>query len=153
MSDVFICDSCGSDEFKIKTNEVHGYGIWCNKCNKFIKWTGKGRERKKKNNPNYRKLHKKDGELVCELCGISESEAKEMGFHFAEDHIIAEEFGGDDTFENSRPLCSICHYEKTARENRTRGIKKLLEKINTPKEKSIDLKHTLNENNFDDILF
>jgi 5-methylcytosine-specific restriction endonuclease McrA len=54
------------------------------------------------------------------------TEAKKMGHHFAIDHAEAEQFGGKDNFENTRPLCSACHYLKTALEFKTKGIRKLL---------------------------
>ncbi len=45
------------------------------------------------------------------------------------DRIIAGDYGAD-SFENSQPLCSPCHYLKTALEHRTRGLKKYLEDRN-----------------------
>ncbi len=118
---------CGATAFTLEISDLHGFGVRCAKCGKFIRWTGKSRE--KKNNPKHRKKHRKDGEMTCDWCGISESEAKEMGLHFQIDHREAEDFGGSDDFENTRPLCSACHYEKTAKEHTTRGVKKLLEKL------------------------
>ena len=119
---------CGWNHFILKHNEIHGYGIWCVNCGKFQRWTGKGKE--KKATTKHRKKYRKNGEMVCDLCGITESEAKQMEMHFEIDHREAEQFGGKDEFENTRPLCSACHYDKTARENRTKGIRKLLERMN-----------------------
>jgi hypothetical protein len=120
------CKYCGSMNLTGKKSDLHGYGVWCGRCKRHLFWTGKGSEKKKKNNPKFRKQHKKEGLLVCEWCGIDESEAKKMGQHFTIDHVIAEDFGGEDNFDNSRPICSACHYLKTALEHRTRGIKKIL---------------------------
>ena len=126
--------NCGVDSFYLEPHDLHGFGVRCVGCDKFIRWTGKGKEPKKVNNPKHRHQHKKDGEMYCDWCGISESEAKEMGMHFTIDHKVAEDFGGEDTIENTRPLCSACHYEKTAKEHRTRAIKKLLEQMKERKQ-------------------
>lgn len=130
MTDKLKCD-CGSEEFTLQQSDLHGFGVRCANCGKFNRWTGKGKE--KKNNPKYRRIKRAEGELVCDLCGITEPEAKEMGLHFAMDHRVAEQFGGADSEENIRPLCSACHYEKTAIEHRARAVKKLLEQLNERK--------------------
>lgn len=121
------CDSCGFITFTLEASDLHGYGIRCSGCNKFIRWTGRGKE--KKNNPQHRKKHRADGEMVCDWCGMSESEARELGVHFAIDHREAEQFGGSDDFENTRPLCSVCHYGKTAAEHKTKAIRKIISKM------------------------
>ena len=118
---------CGCSAFTLTSNEIHGFGVRCATCGKFQRWTGRGKE--KKSTIKHRERHRKNGEMVCDLCGITESEAKQMGMHFEIDHREAEQFGGKDEFENTRPLCSACHYDKTARENRTKGIRKLLERL------------------------
>lgn len=130
------CAECGSTSFILQPSDLHGFGVRCASCGKFSRWTGKGKE--KKNNPKHRKRHRKEGEMVCDWCGITESDAKEMGLHFAIDHREAEDFGGTDEFENTRPLCSACHYEKTAAEHRSRGIMKLLEKLQERKKMFTD---------------
>ena len=117
---------CGSFWWELdKTHyDLHGYGVRCAKCKKFLKWTGKGKADK---NPKHRAKHKTNGELVCDWCGITEAEAKKMGQHFTVDHAEARQFGGEDKFENTRPLCSSCHYLKTALEHKTKGIRRLLD--------------------------
>jgi len=146
---------CECELFILEASNVHGFGVRCAKCGKFNRWTGKGKE--KKNNPKHRKRHRKEGEMICDWCGISESEAKEMGLHFQIDHREAEDFGGSDEYENTRPLCSACHYEKTAKEHTTRGVKRLLEKLEQRKEtfegyaKRED--STLKPEDFKDVLF
>jgi len=125
------CNECGAEEFKLEPSDIHGFGVRCSKCGRFSRWTGKPKE--KKNNPKFRREHRKHGERYCDFCGISESEAKEMGLHFQEDHRLAEQFGGEDEIENVRPLCSACSYMKNALEHRTKAIKKLLEKLSDSK--------------------
>lgn len=110
-----IC-KCGCTAFALEASDMHGFGVRCAKCGKFNRWTGKGRE--KKNNPKHRKKHRAEGEMVCDWCGISESEAAAMGLRFEIDHREAESFGGSDDFENTRPLCSACHCKKQRRRTR-----------------------------------
>jgi predicted RNA-binding Zn-ribbon protein involved in translation (DUF1610 family) len=121
------CSSCGSTDWKHERSDIHGVGYRCSNCNKFGGWSGKGKGKAK--NPKFAARHKQaaNGVRTCAHCGISEVEAKECGWHFTTDHILAEEFGGEDTLDNTQSLCSLCHYEKTVREHRTRGIKKFLE--------------------------
>lgn len=122
--------TCGSQQWKLDRChfDLHGFKIVCSKCNKFLRWTGK--EKAKRHNPAFAARHRANscGVRFCDLCGLSEDEAKLFGWHFTTDHRLAEEFGGEDTLENSRSLCSPCHYLKTALEHRTRGLKKYLEK-------------------------
>jgi hypothetical protein len=121
------CIGCGSTSWNLDRTHIdlHGWGIRCAKCDKFLRWTGK--EKPKAKNPKHRAKHRADGEMFCDWCGITESEAKRMGHHFTIDHAEAEQFGGDDGFENTRPLCSSCHYLKTALEFKTKGIRRLLD--------------------------
>lgn len=130
--DLEVCPKCGSTDWQLDRSHIdhHGHGIRCASCGYFLKWTGKGKA--KANNKKFRALHKKDGELICDLCGITENEAKRLGWHFEMDHREAENFGGEDSHENSRPLCSPCHYQKTALEHRTRGIRRLLNADKAP---------------------
>lgn len=120
------CDKCGSANWNLDVShfDLHGYGIRCASCGNFLRWTGKGKA--KANNQKFRAIHKQNGDMVCDLCGITETEAKKLGWHFELDHREAEIFGGEDTLENSRPLCSPCHYQKNALEHRTRGIRRIL---------------------------
>lgn len=133
MEQQIECPDCKTSAVNLLHNDLHGYAVRCAKCNKFLRWTGKAKEKGQKNQ-KHRKEHKKNGELVCDWCGINEGEAKSIGMHFQIDHRVAEDFGGEDTFENTRALCSGCHYEKTAKEHTTRAIKKLLEKMNSDQE-------------------
>ena len=122
-----VCGECGSETFKLERSDLHGYGVRCAVCGRFNRWTGKCRE--KKNNPKHRAKHRANGEMHCDWCGISESEAKELGLHFQIDHRLAEQFGGSDEYENTRPLCSACSYMKNALEHRTKAMRKALEKL------------------------
>ena len=125
---LLVACSCGSTDWKHERSDIHGVGYRCSKCNKFDGWSGKRKDKAK--NPKFAKKQKRsapNGVRTCDLCGISEAEAKKFGWHFTTDHRLAEEFGGEDTLENSRPLCSPCHYLKTALEHKTRGIKKFLD--------------------------
>ena len=125
--ELLLCNSCGASDWIIQTHcmDLHGYGFKCRKCNRVI-WSGKMADKAKKRNPKHRAKHRSEGEMVCDWCGITETEARLMGHHFTIDHAEAEQFGGEDAFENTRPLCSACHYLKTALEFKTKGIRKLL---------------------------
>lgn len=127
--DIEICE-CGSRWWVLDKShfDLHGYAIKCAKCGHFLRWTGKKGEKTK--NPRFAARHKaqSNGERICDFCGITESEAKLCGAHFQTDHRQAERFGGEDNFENTRPLCSRCHYLKNSLENMTAGLRKVMEK-------------------------
>ena len=124
---LLTCSFCSSSDWAIHTHcmDLHGYGFKCRKCNRVI-WSGKMADKAKRNNPRHRAKHRTNGEMFCDWCGITENEARKMGQRFCIDHAEAEQFGGGDKFEDTRPLCSACHYLKTALEFKTKGIRKLL---------------------------
>jgi hypothetical protein len=120
------CQYCDCIHWETKGNYKGIYGIWCIKCGRFGRWLGK--QKAKPNNQKFIKEHRRaaEGLRVCCLCGINEGEAKLFGWDFHADHIKSEDFGGEDSIDNSWPLCGPCHYVKTSLEHRTRGIKKYL---------------------------
>ena len=122
----FRCPHCGNQQVLLRPHDQHGFGVYCSRCERHLRWTGKGKEPKPRN-PQHRAQHRADGEMACDLCGITESEAKRMSLHFEIDHRKAQDFGGGDATEDTRPLCSACHYVKTAIEHRTRAERRLLE--------------------------
>lgn len=118
-----VCRSCGVvGEYEERPHEIHGAGIYCTACGAFIKWKGKGNNKNKRNkNSKHRDKHKKDGPMVCAWCGIHEDETE---MHFEIDHIIPIEDGGPDVFENTRPLCSACHWLRNAELHRVKYIRR-----------------------------
>lgn len=55
--------------------------------------------------------------VVCPLCGATSLEA---GVSFDRDHITPKRDGGSDLDDNIQMICTACHRNKTAGENRRR---------------------------------
>jgi 5-methylcytosine-specific restriction endonuclease McrA len=76
-------------------------------------------------NAAWKSLHQdEDGSVMCVIC--LETSHRRPDLSFAVDHVIplGPPFGGPDTFENTRILCSDCHtirhvLERSARRRRT----------------------------------
>jgi 5-methylcytosine-specific restriction endonuclease McrA len=117
------CKHCDGTAMRLEEHELHGYGAWCIPCDSLVQWMGKGAKRKK--SITYART---EGDPMCVGCGITKSEAKHFGVHVEGDHLEPLEFGGKDKEENIRPLCSVCHQTKTARQRWARGAKSLLQK-------------------------
>jgi len=43
------CRFCGSESYREKPHYLHGAGLYCTECGKFIKWKGKGNKKKRRN--------------------------------------------------------------------------------------------------------
>ena len=119
MNDHIKCKRCGGESFIVELHERHGYKTKCSTCGAFERWLGKDGNRRQ----NHRIPAKAEG-VVCASCGITKEEAETLHMGFEADHIIPLEFGGEDTSDNIQPLCGPCHAEKTAKQVRTRGIRK-----------------------------
>jgi len=63
------------------------------------------------------------GKLVCYMCGVKEGVTH---MQFQCDHLFGIEDGGDDEFDNTRPICSSCHLIKNSLRFKTREYDKLL---------------------------
>ena len=134
-----VCRECGSLNYTEEPHEMHGAKISCADCGTFIKWKGKGNRKNRRNkNPDHMNRWRKKGPLVCHWCGITEGET---AAHFELDHIMPLENGGQDVFENTRPLCSACHWSRNAELHRMR----LLRRINERTEMYKDYLHELEE--------
>lgn len=119
----FVCGlyGCESRNVKIKSNGPHNE-IVCAFCERHVDYLKKEKNEGKrncKNNSKFMNRHRLNGPLRCYWCGISEKVFK-GGFEC--DHIIPIEDNGPDTFENTMPLCSACHWERNAHRHRTKNI-------------------------------
>ena len=121
MPDSITCKHCGGPSLNIERHEQHGYRATCATCNAFVRWLGKDGSRRQNN----RGMLKAEG-VVCASCGITKEEAEALHMGFELDHVIPLEFGGIDESENKQPLCGPCHAEKTAKQVRTRGIRRTM---------------------------
>lgn len=127
--ELIVCNKCNGYQYMIvkKVGPPHGYGLYCAKCRAFVRWTGSGEFKNKKQTNSFdREKLKAKGLNFCHLCGITEEEAKKFNWQMQIDHTLAEMFGGPDDIENKRYLCTGCHQIKCSLENRSKVIRRLL---------------------------
>lgn len=118
------CKYCHSTHVVTKIAETgpHYAGIWCLDCGRHLQWISKpDTGQAKRRNAKWYKKWREYGPLICHWCGIKETET-DMGFEI--DHIVPIEEGGPDIFENTRPLCSACHWLRNTEKHRVKYLKK-----------------------------
>ncbi len=119
------CRYCYSTNLieKLTENGPHYAELRCADCGRHLQWIPKPKnekETKRNNNKWLKKWREKLEVLICHWCWIKETETK-MGFEI--DHISPIEEGGQDEFENTRPLCSACHWLRNAERHRVKYLK------------------------------
>lgn len=125
MTDI-ACRACGSTNLEDFPHDIHGTGVKCADCGRHVKWLGKGNRKNRRNkNSDHRHRWKAQGPLKCHWCGIVEDET---AAHFEIDHILPLEDGGEDVFENTRPLCAACHWSRNAELHRMKFLRRLNER-------------------------
>lgn len=118
------CKYCHSTNVVTKLAETgpHYAELRCLDCGRHLQWIPRpDTDKAKRRNAKWYKKWRECGPLVCHWCGIEETET-DMGFEI--DHIIPVEEGGPDVFENTRPLCSACHWLRNAERHRVKYLKK-----------------------------
>ena len=106
------CSRCGcKDDWREEPGTPpHEAKYVCTNCGAFMGWKRKdANEGKRKDKcQDWRARHKESlgGELVCLVCGLSESQIS-ITFHIHHWVPISED--GPDEFGNTSPLCVYCH--------------------------------------------
>lgn len=79
-------------------------------------------DRPLRRNATWRKYWRKQGELRCSWCDVTEVDAP--GTTFDIDHVEPVAEGGADAFGNTRVLCSTCHRLRGTMQAHTRRMRK-----------------------------
>lgn len=117
------CQSVNIIERIMPEGHQHYSRIDCLDCRKVF-WGRKPENigKRKDNNQEWRKIHKKNGYL-CAICSIDNLLLPlESSWHC--DHIIELQDGGEDEIKNTQMLCISCHSFKNSQRQKINAIRK-----------------------------